>query len=290
MKANIKNENNRRQFIRKASIGLFGLCFIEDVLGQTQNFQVQDNKALNTRYPAIDDELAYSVVNAAHFDLEKVKTLVNKRPELAIASWDWGFGDFETAIGACSHTGRRDIAEFLISYGARPDIFTFAMLGMLNSLKEIIETIPGIQSHRGPHGITLLKHAQNRLINKDLGSSDKANVVKVIEYLEKLGNANEGAVSLKLTEDDKKIFLGEYKFGEGETETFNVGPYSLDPINFIRITRKGLPGRLLHKIGENTFSPTGAPSVKIVFEMKETQAISLSIFEPDPIVKAIKIL
>lgn len=76
------------------------------------------NQGPYDRYPAIEDAWVYSVVNSAHFDMDNVKTMVIKRPELANASWDWGFGDFETAIGACSHTGRRDIAEFLMSYGA----------------------------------------------------------------------------------------------------------------------------------------------------------------------------
>ncbi len=247
------------------------------------------NQGPYDRYPAIEDAWVYSVVNYAHFDMDNVKTMVIKRPELANASWDWGFGDFETAIGACSHTGRRDIAEFLMSYGARPDIFTFAMMGMLSSLREMIETVPGIQRHRGPHGITILKHARNRLSSKDISAKDKENVLKVIKYLETLGDADEGAISLTLTKEDKTIFSGDYKFGEGATETFNVGPYSLDPANFIRITRKGMPGRLLHKIGEHTFSPTGAPSVRIIFEMKEHQVHSLTIYEPEPVLRAIKI-
>lgn len=280
--------NHRRQFLRKASLALFGVTIGNNLPGQSSPV-FQSPKNPSPRYPAIDEEMVYNVVNASHFDLEKVKALVTKRPELANASWDWGFGDFETAIGACSHTGRRDIAEFLLSQGARPDIFTYAMLGMYGSVKEIIETIPGIQRRRGPHGITLLKHVQNRLASKEIKDTDKANVLKVKDYLEQLGNANEGALSLPMTQEDKTVFLGDYKYGEHETETFNIGPYSLDPANFIRITRKGLPGRLLHKTGEQTFSPTGAPSVKIVFALKENKAVSFTIFEPDPIVTAIKI-
>ncbi|MBK9109101.1 MAG: hypothetical protein IPM92_12235 [Saprospiraceae bacterium] len=202
-----KSENNRRQFIQKASIGLFGLALSENLFGQTQNTFNADNKIINNRYPAIDEELTYAIVNASHFDFEKVKKLVTKRPELANATWDWGFGDFETAIGACSHTGRRDIAEFLISHVAKPDIFTFAMLGMLSSVKELIKIFPGIQSHRGPHGITLWKHVQTRLANKDITSKDKANVQKVANYLEKLGNSNVLADSIEMTENDKIIFL-----------------------------------------------------------------------------------
>lgn len=283
-----KNFKNRREFFGKASLALWGVVLANNLPGQVSTPVIPSAKKPDSRYPAIEEELVYNTVNTAHFDLEKVKALLSKRPELANASWDWGFGDFETAIGACSHTGRRDIAELLLSYGARPDIFTFAMMGMLGSVKEIIETVPGIQSRRGPHGITLLKHVQNRLASKEINDSDKANVLKVKDYLEKLGNANEGALSLPMSPGDKTNFPGDYKYGEGEMETFNVGPYSLDPANFIRITRKGLPGRLLHKIGENSFSPTGAPSVRIVFAYKDNKVISFTIFEPDPIVTAIK--
>lgn len=283
-----KSENNRRQFIQMASIGLFGLTLNESLFGQTQNTFNADNKISNSRYPAIDEELTYSIVSASHFDIEKVKALVIKRPESAKASWDWGFGDFESAIGACSHTGRRDIAEFLISYGARPDIFTFAMLGMLGSVKELIETFPGIQSRRGPHGITLWKHVQTRLANKDITNNDKANVQKVADYLEKLGNANILADSHEMTENDKKIFLGDYKFGEAPNDIFTVESSKSMP-NYIRIVRKGMQGNMLLKIAENTFSPTGAPSVKIIFEVKDNKVISLTIYEPDPIITAIKI-
>ncbi len=284
----IKSGNNRRQFIQKTSVGLFGLVLSEGLFGQTQNNINADNKVINSRYPAIDEELTKSIVGAAHFDLEKVKKLVIERPELAKASWDWGFGDFETAIGACSHTGRRDIAEFLISYGAIPDIFTFAMLGMLSSVKEVVESFPGIQSRRGPHGITLWKHVQTRLAVKDIAPNDLANVKSVADYLEKLGGSNIPATSVKMTESDKNIFLGNYKFGEGETDIFSVEPSKSFP-DYIRITRKGLPGNMLLKIDENTFSPTGAPSVKIIFKIVENQAVSFTIHEPTPIVTAVKI-
>jgi len=58
-------------------------------------------------YPAIANELVYDVVGASHFNLERIKELVDKRPELALACWDWRFGDFETAIGAASHDGTK---------------------------------------------------------------------------------------------------------------------------------------------------------------------------------------
>jgi hypothetical protein len=291
MKNRNNNASHRRQFIKNSAFSLFGISTMDfgSVIkmnrGQEPAFA---NEPLYYRYPAIHDTDTYGVVSAAHSNLGKVKELVTKRPELAGASWNWGFGDFETAIGAASHTGRRDIAEFLMSYGARPDIFTFAMMGMLNSLQEIIETVPSIQSHRGPHSITLLKHAQNRLSNKDITPEDKVKVQKVISYLESLGNADVRTPNLPLTENDKKIFLGDYRFGDNPTEIFTVGPYSLDP-NYIRLTRAGLPSRVLFKIDENTFSPTGASSVNIVFTIKENKAVSLTIHEREPLVTALRV-
>src|SRR6188472_3190603 len=152
-----------------------------------------------------------SIVGASHGNFDKVKELVSSRPELAGASWDWGFGDWETAIGAASHVGRRDIAEFLMSHGARPDIFTFTMMGMLKSVQEIIETVPGIQTHRGPHGITLLQHAKNRLNDKNISPTDNANVNKVISYLESLGDADTKPASFQITEEEKQKYIGEYR-------------------------------------------------------------------------------
>lgn len=282
----------RRYMIRNTALGLFGLTHFDHVSASrliSHSIPFLHDESLYYRYPAIHDNHSYGVVLAAHSDINKVKELVSIRPELAGAAWDWGYGDYETALGAASHTGRRDIAEYLMSEGARPDIFTFAMMGMLSSLQEIIETIPGIQSHRGPHGITLLKHALNRLANKDITTEDKNRVSKVVSYLEGLGNANIGATSLPLTKEDKKILAGDYRFGAGDTEVFSIGPLSMDPEHFLRITRKGLPGRLMHKIGDYTFSPTGASSVKIVFEVIDDVARSLTIHEPDPLVIATRV-
>jgi hypothetical protein len=226
------------------------------------------------------------IVGASHGNFDKVKELVNARPELAGASWDWGFGDWETALGAASHVGRRDIAEFLIANGARPDIFTYTMMGMLKSVQEIIETVPGIQSHNGPHGITLLQHAKNRLANKDISSSDAANVNKVISYLEGLGNADIKTKSLDVNEDEKKKLLGEYRFGTGEGEIFVV---DMNKNGGLQIGRKGLFGRALNKVDENTFTPAGAPSVKIIFKITTDKAVSLSVHEPQPLVTAVRV-
>lgn len=281
--------HQRRRFIKSSAFGLigiaaFGYSSAQDPIIKT--FSSHNDEPLFYRYPSMHDNMVSSIVGAAHRDFDKVKELVSKRPELAGVSWDWGFGDWETPIGAASHVGRRDIAELLISYGARPDIFTYTMMGMLTSVQEIIESFPGIQSHTGPHGITLLQHAKNRLSDKTISGTDKTNVDKVISYLESLGNADVKPKSLEITEEEKKKYLGEYRFGDGEGEIFVV---DTNQRGFLKMGRKGSFGNLLSKVDENTFSPAGAASVRIIFKIKDDKAISLGVHEPEPLVTAVRV-
>jgi len=60
------------------------------------------------------------------------------------AVWDWGFGDWESALGAASHVGNREIAEYLIAHGARPSLFSATMLGHLDVVKAFIAAQPGV--------------------------------------------------------------------------------------------------------------------------------------------------
>lgn len=280
-------QNQRRHFIKSSAFGLIGITtFGNSSAGTISRIEpVTNADAIFYRYPSMNDEIVSGIVGASHGNFDKVKQLVNARPELAGAAWDWGFGDWETALGAASHVGRRDIAEFLIANGARPDIFTYTMLGMLKSVQEIVETIPGIQTHGGPHGITLLQHAKNRLEDKNISSADVGNVKKVISYLESLGNADQKPKSLDVAEEEKKKYSGEYRFGAGENELFVVDTHRL---GFVQIARKGSSPRKLNKIDENMFSPAGAPSVKIIFKLTAEKAVSLSVHEPEPLITALR--
>jgi hypothetical protein len=245
-----------------------------------------DDEPLFYRYPALNDEQVSAVVGSAHTNLEKVKELVTNRPELACASWDWGFGDWETALGAASHMGRKDIAEFLMSYGARPDLFTYTMMGEIGVVKSIIEASPGIQRHPGPHGITLLQHAKNRLRVKDLSAKDIASSEQVITYLETLGDADPQIKTEEITETEKTSYQGVYRYGDAENEIFEI---TLNMRGMLQIGRKGQSGRPLNKIENQLFFPSGSPSVQIRFEVKDGVPVSLTIYEPEPVVTAIRV-
>jgi ankyrin repeat protein len=107
----------------------------------------------------ISAEIVQAMVLECHRNLEAVQKLVAQTPALVNACWDWGGGDFETAIGAAAHTGQREIAEFLLANGARLDLFVAAMLGKLGILQAAVTDNPDIIHVRGAHGIPLLNHA-----------------------------------------------------------------------------------------------------------------------------------
>ena len=101
-------------------------------------------------FPAHPPDLAREIVGVSHNNLARVKELLARHPTLARASWDWGFGDWEDALGAASHVGRPDIAETLLAHGARPSIFSAAMLGQLDVVKAFVAASPGIEATPGP--------------------------------------------------------------------------------------------------------------------------------------------
>ncbi len=110
--------------------------------------------------PPLDGALVKDFVSAAHGKLDKTKEMLAAQPALLNATWDWGGGDFETGLGGASHMGNREIAEFLISQGARADIFAVAMLGKIEAVKAFVKAFPGIERSLGPHKIPLLVHAR----------------------------------------------------------------------------------------------------------------------------------
>jgi hypothetical protein len=109
---------------------------------------------------ALDSSLVREFVANAHGDLGAVREALDVHPTLANACSDWGGGDWETALGASSHVGRRDIAELLLAHGARLDVFAAAMLGELEVVRAVLAAHPEVLHVLGPHGIPLRAHAE----------------------------------------------------------------------------------------------------------------------------------
>ncbi len=102
------------------------------------------------------EEQIQTFVLAAHGNFEKVQVLYQEDPSLLnekFARFD------ENALQAAGHTGRRDIAEYLLSKGAPPTIFSAAMLGDAPAVDRFLAEEPGLARKSGVHGISLLFHA-----------------------------------------------------------------------------------------------------------------------------------
>jgi hypothetical protein len=216
-------------------------------------------------FPTQPPELAREFVTVAHFDLKRVKELAEARPSLARAAWDWGFGDWEDALGAASHMGNRPIAEYLISKGARPSLFSAAMMGQLDVVKAFAATQPGVQRIRGPHSISLLAHAE--------AGGEPAR--QVLEFLQSLGDAG-AEPAVPLSAGDIDAVKGTYVFGHATNEQIEV---TVDDGQALW-ARAGMMGRPLFHIGNRVFYPWGAPAVRIHFA-EENGTVAMTIDDPD---------
>jgi hypothetical protein len=123
------------------------------------------------------EALVHEWVWRGHFDLDGVKRMLAAHPSLLNATYDWGNGDYEMAIGGAGHLGRRDIAEYLLAQGSRMDLFVAAMLGRLDVVKATLTAYAPLLKSRGPHGFTLVHHARQ----------GGAQAREVLDYLQSLG-------------------------------------------------------------------------------------------------------
>jgi hypothetical protein len=117
------------------------------------------SQTIPDRGPRLDMEMVKEFVGAAHANLEKTQKLLEAQPALVNATWDWGGGDWETGLGGASHMGSREIALYLLSKGARMDVFCAAMLGKIEIVKAFLAADPKIVDLPGPHRIPLIRHA-----------------------------------------------------------------------------------------------------------------------------------
>jgi hypothetical protein len=163
--------NKRRAFLKAGLMTMSGSLMALPVFSRSLT-----NSYMQTKEP-IKPERVREFVAKGHGDLNRVKELLEQEPQLLNATWDWGGGDFETAIGGAGHMGRTDIAEFLLSKGARMDVFVAAMLGRVDIVKSTLNAYPDLKASKGPHGLMLLHHARQ--------GGDKSK--PVLDYLMEIG-------------------------------------------------------------------------------------------------------
>jgi hypothetical protein len=231
-------------------------------------------------FPQQDPGLVKDAVGASHGNFARIRELVEKQPAMARASIDWGFGDWETCIDAAAHVGNKPIADFQLSNGARPTIFSAAMMGQLDAVKAFIAARPGIQKTLGPHGITLMSHAK-------AGGPDAA---AVVQYLAALGDADMPTPTQPLAPADRDALAGKYVYGPGPRDYFTVDvqPDLFDKtILRLGIDRPNSPSRRgLGHLGDLVFFPTGVPTAKIAFAKEGGKVTQLTLADPNVMLTA----
>jgi ankyrin repeat protein len=141
---------NRKEFINGSLLGLATTAVTPALLFSQSQKKESDQ---------LDTKLVKDFVVAGHSNLELVKEMLQEHPNLIYSPYDWGNGDFEEAIEGAGHLGNKEIANYLISQGARVSLFVLAMLGKTNLVKPTLEAYPELIFAKGPHGLTLLHHA-----------------------------------------------------------------------------------------------------------------------------------
>jgi hypothetical protein len=225
-------------------------------------------------FPSHEPELVQEMVVVSHTDFARVKELVGRQPALAKVSFDWGFGDWETPIDAASHIGNREIAEFLIANGARPTIFSAAMLGQLDVVKAAIVASPGVQRVKGPHSITLLRHA--------MAGGPKAQAV--VDYLKTIEGSDDRSTETPLTSEDARKLIGVYTYGVAPGMRVEISGNDRNQLSF------GRPGRYprgMTHLGDFTFVPAGGEHVRVRFA-DAAGTVMLTVHDPDVVLTAKK--
>ena len=228
-------------------------------------------------FPQQDPGVVKDAVGASHGNFARIRELVERQPAMARASIDWGFGDWETCIDAAAHVGNKPIADFLLTHGARPTIFSAAMMGQLDTVKAFIAARPGIQKTLGPHGITLMSHAK-------AGGPDGA---AVVQYLAALGDADTPTPTQPLTPEDVDALVGKYVYGPGPRDYFTVDVQKPMLSMALGIDRPNSPARRgLGHLGNLVFFPTGVPNAKIAFARENGKVTQLTLADPNVMVTA----
>lgn len=160
---------NRLDFIRTSLIGTAAV-FLPQKFLSAQNQQPEKPAPLKL-------EIVKEFVGVCHGKFDQVKEMLENNQLLLHSSYDWGGGDFESGIEAAGHVGNKEIAAYLLSKGARYNIYLASMLGHLDTVKNVLTFNPGLLNSKGPHGFTMLHHAQKG------GEQAK----QVVEYLQSLG-------------------------------------------------------------------------------------------------------
>ena len=264
----------RRGFVAIGSSAVLGALADRSSHGQAPAAapaQPPASAPANDKPPPLDPKDVQQFVGVAHRDIDAVRSMLDKQPTLLNASWDWTGGDWETAIGAAGHTGGVDIAELLLSRGARIELHAAAMLGWLDVVKAAVTAQPGAQNILGPHAIPMWSHA-------DTGGEQAA---AVLAYLESV-NAIRDVI---IDEAERMKYVGRYCVESKPDQELVVVKANR------RLQLKPPQGRawyILHQ-GDGVFRPADRLQATLTFEVKGDQVRAVKVDDGNEQVVAVRV-
>ena len=116
---------NRSTFIKTGVTAVSSFLFSSAISQTQQPEQPQPIKL----------EWVKEFVGVCHSKFDRAKEMLENDPQFLHVSFDWGGGDFESGIEAAGHVGNKEIATYLLSKGARYNIYLACMLGHLDVVK-----------------------------------------------------------------------------------------------------------------------------------------------------------
>jgi hypothetical protein len=271
----MNNLCTRRGFVAIGSSAVLGALVDRSLNGQAPAAatpaQTPASAPANDRPPPLDPKDVQRFVGVAHRDIDAVRSMLDQQPTLINASWDWTGGDWETAMGAAGHTGRVEIAELLLSRGARIEMHAAAMLGWLDFVKAAVTAQPGAQNILGPHAIPMWSHA-------DTGGEQAA---AVLEYLESVNAVRDVIID----EPQREKYVGRYRVE-------NKPDQELVVVKANRRLQLQPPQRrawyMLHQ-GDGVFHPADNLTVKLTFDVTGDRVRAMNIDEGNDQAVAVRV-
>ena len=147
------------------------------------------------------------------------------------------------------------------------------MLGHLDVVKAFVAASPGIQRTRGPHSISLMRHA--------MAGGPRAQ--SVVEYLKSIDGADDRPAEQSLTDGEIAKLTGVYTFGVTPADRVEIGVNKKQ----LQFARPGRFARGLFHLGALEFCPVGAENVRIRFAESQG-AMILTVHDPDVVLLARK--
>ena len=119
---------SRQDFLQYSFMGAAGLLLPSFSAAQTQ----QDKPA------PLKPEIVKEFVGVSHGKFDRCKEMLENDILLLHSSHDLGGGDFESGIEAAGHVGNKEIANYLLSKGARYNIFLASMFDHIEVVKQVL--------------------------------------------------------------------------------------------------------------------------------------------------------